>query len=54
MFKKVGGRLIEVDSCTGLPVHRNGGHIKKYQNTPGPIEWSNVMYNHQLKYDPST
>lgn len=54
MFKKVGGRLIEVDSCTGLPVHKSGGHIKKYQNTPGPIEWSNVIYNHQLKYDPST
>lgn len=32
MIKKVGGRLIEVDSCTGLPVHRNGGvtqHVKK-------------------------
>jgi hypothetical protein len=26
-LKKVGGRLIEVDTCTGLPIHRNGGHI---------------------------
>lgn len=24
VLKKVGGKLIEVDSCTGLPVHRNG------------------------------
>ena len=23
MLKKVGGRLIEVDGCTGLPIHRN-------------------------------
>ncbi len=27
MIKKVGGRLIEVDSCTGLPIHRKGGNI---------------------------
>ena len=37
MIKKVGGRLIEVDSCTGLPVHRNGGQIKKYQNIPTAV-----------------
>lgn len=27
-LKKVGGRLIEVDSCTGLPTHRNGDKIQ--------------------------
>lgn len=40
-LKKVGGRLIEVDTCTGLPIHRNGGMVKKYQNTPGPITYVN-------------
>lgn len=39
-LKKVGGRLIEVDSCTDLPVHRNGGMVKKYENTPGPITYT--------------
>lgn len=37
-LKKVGGRLIEVDSCTGLPIHRNGGMVKKYQNAAGGIK----------------
>jgi hypothetical protein len=37
-LKKVGGRLIEVDSCTGLPIHRNGGMVKKYQNAAGAIQ----------------
>lgn len=27
-LKKVGGRLIEVDGCTGLPINRNGGVMK--------------------------
>jgi hypothetical protein len=27
MLKKVGGTLIEVDGCTGLPIHRNGDAI---------------------------
>lgn len=36
-LKKVGGRLIEVDSCTGLPVHRNGGNVVKLQNASQPI-----------------
>ena len=30
-LKKVGGKLIEVDGCTGLPIHRNGGSINKFQ-----------------------
>jgi hypothetical protein len=38
-LKKVGGRLIEVDGCTGLPVHRTGAAIKKYQNTPGSLTY---------------
>lgn len=37
-LKKVGGRLIEVDTCTGLPIHRNGGQVKKYQNAAGAIQ----------------
>jgi hypothetical protein len=37
MIKKVGGRLIEVDSCTGLPVHRNGGQVMKFQNPAQPL-----------------
>lgn len=40
MIKKVGGRLIEVDSCTELPVHKSGGKVKKYQNAPGVITYS--------------
>ena len=27
-LKRVGGRLIEVDGCTGLPIHRNGDKIQ--------------------------
>lgn len=29
-LKRVGGRLIEIDGCTGLPIHRNGGQVQKY------------------------
>jgi hypothetical protein len=34
-LKKVGGRLIEVDTCTGLPIHRHGGMVRKYQHSAG-------------------
>ena len=27
-LKRVGGKLIEVDSCTGLPIHKSGGVMK--------------------------
>jgi hypothetical protein len=27
-LKRVGGRLIEVDGCTGLPIHKNGAKIQ--------------------------
>ena len=30
-LKKVGGKLIEVDGCTGLPIHRDGGSVNKFQ-----------------------
>ena len=36
-LKKVGGRLIEVDGCTGLPVHRTGAAIKKFEKPAGPL-----------------
>lgn len=50
MIKKVGGRLIEVDSCTDLPVHRNGGNVIKLQNASQPITvnaswWHNKRYS---------
>ena len=49
-LKKIGGRLIEVDSCTGLPVHRNGGNVVKLQNASQPITvnanwWHNKRYS---------
>ena len=37
-LRKVGGRLIEVDSCTGLPVHKSGGMIKKFATPAGPVQ----------------
>ena len=49
-LKKVGGRLIEVDTCTGLPIHRNGGNVVKLQNASQPITvnanwWHNKRYS---------
>lgn len=38
MLKKVGGRLIEVDGCTGLPIHKKGNKIKKYEDPATPVE----------------
>ena len=29
-LKRVGGKIVTVDSCTGLPVHKNGGLIKYF------------------------
>lgn len=45
-LKKVGGRLIEVDGCTGLPVHRTGAAIKKYQDAPGAITRNGNVYTY--------
>lgn len=33
MLKKVGGRLIEVDGCTGVPIARNGMQVQEVPNT---------------------
>jgi hypothetical protein len=41
VLKKVGGRLTEVDSCTGLPIHRNGAAVKKFELPAGQITYSN-------------
>lgn len=50
-LRKVGGRLIEVDTCTGLPIHRSGGQVKKYQNAAGGgITFKDgAFYNNGLK-----
>jgi hypothetical protein len=37
VLHKVGGKLIEVDSCTGLPVHQNGG-VTKFQTPAGKLK----------------
>ena len=26
-LKRVGGKIVTVDSCTGLPIHKNGGNV---------------------------
>ena len=43
MLKKVGGRLIEVDGCTGLPIHKKGNKIKKYADPATPVEAESVQ-----------
>ena len=40
-LKKVGGRLIEVDGCTGLPVKRNGG-IMKFETPAQGITYTDI------------
>lgn len=40
-LKKVGGRLIEVDGCTGLPVKKNGG-IMKFETPAQGITYTNI------------
>ena len=52
-LKRVGGKIVTVDSCTGLPVHKQGGSIKKYQDPAEPITYNNFFGN-DLKYDPNT
>lgn len=51
-LRKVGGRLIEVDSCTDLPVHRNGGGIAKLQTAWGTIPNFSMPYNPEAHRDP--
>ena len=52
MIKKVGGRLIEVDSCTDLPVHRNGGNVVKLQTAWMPIPTMRMPYDPEVHRDP--
>jgi hypothetical protein len=51
-LKKVGGRLIEVDGCTGLPVHRNGGNVVKLQTAWTTIPTMQMPYNPEAHRDP--
>lgn len=54
-LKKVGGRLIEVDGCTGLPVHRNGGMVRKYQSAAGgPLTYTHNWSGNRFEYNPTT
>ena len=52
-LKRVGGKIVTVDSCTGLPIHKQGGSIKKYQNPAEPIVHKRLL-GLDLKYDPNT
>lgn len=45
-LKKVGGRLIEVDGCTGLPIHRTGAAIKKFEKPAGVLEKGDFGYTY--------
>ena len=60
-LKKVGGRLIEVDSCTGMPIHRDGGVMKfqpggimKFKNPSGVITTTSSWYGNSFSFDPNT
>lgn len=46
-LKKVGGKLIEVDGCTGLPIHRNGGSVNKFQQGG---RWGNTSQSKWNRY----
>lgn len=52
-LKRIGGKIVNVDTCTGLPVHKQGGSIKKYQNPAEPIVHKRLL-GLDLKYDPNT
>lgn len=38
-LKRVGGKIVTVDSCTGLPIHKNGGNVN-YLQTGGEMDFS--------------
>ena len=42
-LKRVGGKIVTVDSCTGLPIHKNGG--KFFFQLGGQIGWHNRRYS---------
>lgn len=52
-LKRVGGKIVTVDTCTGLPVHKQGGSIKKYQDPAEPITYTR-FFGLDYKYDPNT
>lgn len=52
-LKRIGGKIINVDTCTGLPIHKQGGPIKKYQNPAEPITYTRLL-GLDYKYDPNT
>lgn len=48
-LKRIGGKIVTVDTCTGLPAHKNGGGINLkfpdfFQNG-GQIGWHNRRYS---------
>lgn len=51
-LKRIGGKIVTVDTCTGLPVHKQGGSIKKYQDPAEPIVRKN-FFGLDFKYDPN-
>ena len=52
-LKRIGGKIVNVDTCTGLPVHKQGGSIKKYQDPAEPITYTRLL-GLDYKYDPNT
>ena len=52
-LKRIGGKIVTVDTCTGLPVHKQGGSIKKYQDPAEPIVHKR-FFGLDYKYDPNT
>lgn len=50
-LKRIGGKIVTVDTCTGLPVHKQGGPIKKYQDPAGAITY-NPFFGDKFMYDP--
>ena len=52
-LKRIGGKIVNVDTCTGLPVHKQGGSIKKYQDPAEPITYTR-FFGLDYKYDPNT
>lgn len=41
-LKRIGGKIVNVDTCTGLPVHKNGGN---FFQLGGQIGWHNRRYS---------
>lgn len=42
-LKRIGGKIVNVDSCTGLPIHKNGGNF--FFQLGGQIGWHNRRYS---------